>query len=67
VLASSTELHHTPFGTIQQFLYCCCRVEKTNLHLQRSVANSTDSEKGLAICREIGCSNGLWQDVDDFS
>lgn len=24
---SSTELHRTPFGTIQQFLYCFCRVE----------------------------------------
>jgi hypothetical protein len=27
MLGSSTELHHTPFGTIQQFIYCCCRVE----------------------------------------
>jgi SAM-dependent methyltransferase len=27
LLGSSTELHHTPFGTIQQFLYCLCRVE----------------------------------------
>jgi SAM-dependent methyltransferase len=27
MLGSSTELHRTPFGTIQQFLYCCCRVE----------------------------------------
>jgi len=27
MLGSSTELHHTPFGTIQQFLYCYCRVE----------------------------------------
>ncbi|MFZ0637848.1 MAG: class I SAM-dependent methyltransferase [Candidatus Acidiferrales bacterium] len=24
---SSKELHHTPFGTTQQFLYCYCRVE----------------------------------------
>lgn len=24
---SSMEQHHTPFGTTQQFLYCCCRVE----------------------------------------
>ncbi|HXM94831.1 MAG TPA: class I SAM-dependent methyltransferase [Candidatus Dormibacteraeota bacterium] len=24
---SSKELHQTPFGTIQQFLYCYCRVE----------------------------------------
>jgi len=27
MLGSSTELHRTPFGTIQQFLYCWCRVE----------------------------------------
>jgi SAM-dependent methyltransferase len=27
ILGSSTELHRTPFGTIQQFLYCWCRVE----------------------------------------
>jgi 2-polyprenyl-3-methyl-5-hydroxy-6-metoxy-1,4-benzoquinol methylase len=27
LLASSKELHRTPFGTIQQFLYCYCRVE----------------------------------------
>lgn len=26
-LGSSSELHRTPFGTIQQFLYCYCRVE----------------------------------------
>jgi SAM-dependent methyltransferase len=26
MLGSYTELHRTPFGTIQQFLYCCCRV-----------------------------------------
>jgi len=26
LLGSSTELHHTPFGTTQQFLYCFCRV-----------------------------------------
>jgi hypothetical protein len=24
---SFKELHHTPFGTTQQFLYCLCRVE----------------------------------------
>ena len=24
---SSKELHPTPFGTTQQFLYCYCRVE----------------------------------------
>ena len=24
---SSQELHHTPWGTAQQFVYCCCRVE----------------------------------------
>jgi len=24
---SSQELHHTPWGTVQQFVYCCCRVE----------------------------------------
>lgn len=27
LLGSSKELHQTPFGTIQQFLYCYCRVE----------------------------------------
>lgn len=26
---SSEELHHTPWGTAQQFVYCCCRVEQT--------------------------------------
>jgi 2-polyprenyl-3-methyl-5-hydroxy-6-metoxy-1,4-benzoquinol methylase len=25
---SGTEIHHTPFGTTQQFLYCLCRVER---------------------------------------
>ncbi|MGH9481531.1 MAG: hypothetical protein ACRD1L_05515 [Terriglobales bacterium] len=24
LVESSTELHHTPFGTTQQFLYCYC-------------------------------------------
>lgn len=24
---SSQELHHTPWGAAQQFVYCCCRVE----------------------------------------
>ena len=27
LLGSSKELHETPFGTVQQFLYCYCRVE----------------------------------------
>lgn len=27
LVESSTELHETPFGTKQQFLYCYCRVE----------------------------------------
>jgi SAM-dependent methyltransferase len=27
LLDSSKELHYTPFGTIQQFLYCYCKVE----------------------------------------
>jgi 2-polyprenyl-3-methyl-5-hydroxy-6-metoxy-1,4-benzoquinol methylase len=27
LLKSSKELHRTPFGTMQQFLYCYCRVE----------------------------------------
>ena len=27
LLGSSKELHQTPFGTIQQFLYCYCRVD----------------------------------------
>lgn len=28
LVESSQELHETPFGTTQQFLYCYCRVEK---------------------------------------
>jgi SAM-dependent methyltransferase len=28
LLGSSTELHQTPFGTTQQFLYCYCRIEE---------------------------------------
>ncbi len=27
LVGSSKELHRTPFGTTQQFLYCCCRLE----------------------------------------
>jgi 2-polyprenyl-3-methyl-5-hydroxy-6-metoxy-1,4-benzoquinol methylase len=27
LIESSQELHHTPFGTTQQFLYCYCRAE----------------------------------------
>lgn len=27
LLRSSRELHRTPFGTVQQFLYCYCRIE----------------------------------------
>lgn len=27
LLESSTELHETPFGTTQQFLYCFCRID----------------------------------------
>ena len=27
LVESSKELHHTPFGTTQQFLYCYCRVD----------------------------------------
>ncbi len=27
LIESSKELHHTPFGTTQPFLYCYCRVE----------------------------------------
>jgi ubiquinone/menaquinone biosynthesis C-methylase UbiE len=27
LLESFKELHETPFGTVQQFLYCLCRVE----------------------------------------
>lgn len=30
LLRSSEELHRTPLGTIQQFLYCFCRVEATD-------------------------------------
>ena len=27
LLESAEELHRTPFGTVQQFLYCLCRIE----------------------------------------
>ena len=27
LVESSKELHHTPFGTTQQFLYCCCKIQ----------------------------------------
>jgi hypothetical protein len=27
LLTSSKELHRTPFGTIQRFFYCYCRVD----------------------------------------
>jgi hypothetical protein len=27
LINSSTELHKTPMGTTQQFLYCFCRME----------------------------------------
>ena len=27
LIESSNQLHHTPFGTTQQFLYCYCRVD----------------------------------------
>ena len=27
LLESTTQLHRTPFGTVQQFLYCYCRLE----------------------------------------
>lgn len=27
LVETSTETHRTPFGTTQQFLYCCCRIE----------------------------------------
>jgi len=27
LLESAKELHHTPFGTVQQFLYCHCKLE----------------------------------------
>ena len=27
LMESATELHQTPFGTTQQFLYCLCKVE----------------------------------------
>jgi hypothetical protein len=28
LIKSSTEIHQTPFGTDQQFLYCYCRLER---------------------------------------
>ena len=31
LVESSKELHHTPFGTTQQFLYCYCRLEQDSL------------------------------------
>jgi hypothetical protein len=27
LIESSKEVHHTPFGTTQQFLYCYCRID----------------------------------------
>ena len=27
LLDSCTQMHRTPFGTVQQFLYCLCRIE----------------------------------------
>jgi hypothetical protein len=27
LMESATELHQTPFGTTQQFLYCLCKVQ----------------------------------------
>jgi hypothetical protein len=27
LLESSSQLHQTPFGTVQQFLYCYCQLE----------------------------------------
>jgi hypothetical protein len=27
LVESSNELHNTPFGTTQQFLYCYCKIE----------------------------------------
>ena len=27
LVESFKEMHHTPFGTVQQFLYCHCMVE----------------------------------------
>ena len=27
LLDSCKEMHRTPFGTVQQFLYCLCRIE----------------------------------------
>jgi hypothetical protein len=35
LLGSSKELHQTPFGTIQQFLYCYCRVDQNALRERR--------------------------------
>lgn len=32
LLDSSQELHRTPFGTTQQFLYCFCRIENPRSH-----------------------------------
>ena len=31
LLESVKELHQTPFGTIQQFLYCHCRMNRVDL------------------------------------
>jgi 2-polyprenyl-3-methyl-5-hydroxy-6-metoxy-1,4-benzoquinol methylase len=40
LVESSKELHHTPFGTVQQFLYCYCRFESIDplVVMGRSVA-----------------------------
>ena len=35
LLESFAELHDTPFGTTQQFLYCLCRLEETTLSERR--------------------------------
>jgi hypothetical protein len=33
LLSSSKEMHQTPFGTIQQFLYCYCGSRHLTVHL----------------------------------
>jgi hypothetical protein len=39
LLGSSKELHQTPFGTMQQFLYCYCRLESTLLDRLEGAVN----------------------------
>jgi 2-polyprenyl-3-methyl-5-hydroxy-6-metoxy-1,4-benzoquinol methylase len=45
LLESSNELHQTPFGTVQQFLYCYCRIEKSKSDGLDSTIQATDERR----------------------